>query len=33
MNIEEIKYKMNYNSNFVQIPIQVLVDKIKYKAE
>ena len=32
-DIKEIKYKMNYNSNFVQIPIQNLVNKIIYKSK
>ena len=32
-NIKDIKEKMNYNKNFVQIPIQNLVEKIKYKAK
>ena len=32
-NIKEIKYKMKYNSNFVQVPIQSLVKKIIYKAK
>lgn len=32
-NIKGIKYKMKYNSNFVQVPIQSLVKKIIYKAK
>lgn len=32
-DIEGIKQNMNYNKNFVQIPLQELVQKIKYKAE
>lgn len=32
-DIKEIKYKMKYNSNFVQVPIQSLVKKIIYKAK
>ena len=32
-DIEGIKQNMNYNKNFVQIPLQELVGKIKYKAE
>jgi len=32
-NIEGIKQNMNYNKNFVQIPLQELVEKIQYKAE
>ena len=32
-NIEGIKQNMNYNKNFVQIPLQELVGKIQYKAE
>lgn len=32
-DIKGIKEKMNYNKNFVQIPLHSLVEKIKYKAE
>lgn len=32
-DIKDIKYKMDYNRNFVQIPIQNLVNKIEYKAK
>ena len=32
-DIKGIKEKMNYNKNFVQIPLRSLVEKIKYKAE
>ena len=32
-DIKNIKEKMNYNRNFVQIPIQNLVKKIEYKAK
>lgn len=32
-DIKDIKNGMNYNRNFVQIPLQNLVDKIKYKAK
>lgn len=32
-DIKDIKQKMNYNKNFVQIPLQNLVQKIEYKAK
>lgn len=32
-NLKDIKQGMNYNKNFVQIPIQNLVEKIEYKAK
>lgn len=32
-DIKGIKEKMNYNKNFVEIPLRSLVEKIKYKAE
>ena len=32
-DIKDIKQNMDYNKNFVQIPLQNLVEKIKYKAE
>ena len=32
-DIKGIKQKMNYNKNFVQIPLQNLVQKIEYKAK
>ena len=32
-DIKDIKNGMNYNRNFVQIPLQNLVNKIKYKAK
>ena len=31
-DLKDIKQNMDYNKNFVQIPLQNLVDKIKYKA-
>jgi len=31
--LKGIKYKMNYNKNFVEIPFQKLLQKIQYKAE
>ena len=32
-DIKDIKHKMDYNKNFVQIPLQNLVQKIEYKAK
>ena len=32
-DIKGIKQKMNYNNNFVQIPLQNLLQKIEYKAK
>lgn len=32
-DIRHIKQEMNYNKSFVQIPLQILVEKIKYKAK
>ena len=32
-DIKEIKQGMDYNKDFVQVPIQQVVDKIKYKAK
>lgn len=31
-DLKDIKQNMDYNKNFVQIPLQNLVEKIKYKA-
>ena len=32
-DIRDIKHEMNFNRNFVQIPLQNLVQKIEYKAK
>ena len=31
-DLKDIKQNMDYNKNFVQIPLQNLVEKIRYKA-